>query len=869
MNRAEGDTFESKLLIVDDKPANLFALRQLLKDVGAEVIEASSGPEALLLCLKHEFALILLDVNMPEMDGYEVAESLRGSSQTRSVPIIFVTAAQTDELDRIKGFDVGAVDYIQKPINDRILLSKVRVFLELSGQRRALARQAALLDEKNRGLEAEIQERRRAEERLEQINEARSTRNRLLQTVLEPLSLPQQLEKALDIILNVPWLAIQARGAIFLADAEAGGLVMAAQRNVPDHLVRACATVAPGQCLCGKAAQSREIIFADRIDHRHSALFDDIPPHGHYCVPIAHKETLLGVINLYVQSGYVRRPGESDLLLDIAHTLAGLIAHRRVDDAMAEAKRMAEEASRSKSEFLATMSHEIRTPMNAVIGMHYLLQQTQLGDKQRDYLDKADSAVRSLLVIINDILDFSKIEAGKLEIESIEFLLADVFEQLATVVTGIARKKNIELVFSVPSETPNSLVGDPYRLGQILLNLVGNAIKFTDQGSVVVAVEQVAAAEGSVDLRFSVRDTGIGITPEQMKKLFNAFTQADGTTTRRFGGTGLGLTISKRLVEMMDGAIGATSEPGKGSEFTFTARFGCCPSVVPVVVPVHGIAGLRALVVDDLPSARESLCAMLTALDVKVTAADNGRAALAELVRAAEAGESPYDLVLMDWKMPEMDGAEAAEHIRGNASLGKTPVVVMVTAYGHDEVLQRTKNVGVNGVLVKPALPSSLLDTIYRATLAGNASAEAMPSRVRHASAPRNRLVGRRILLVEDNEINQEVAGTILSGEGASVTVVSDGQQAVAAVNAPDAGFDVVLMDIQMPVMDGYVATRRIRANPAHQSLPIIAMTANAMDEDRDQCLLCGMNDHIAKPINIDKTLATLDRWMAPLPEGT
>ncbi|MBF0561487.1 MAG: response regulator, partial [Alphaproteobacteria bacterium] len=542
-----------------------------------------------------------------------------------------------------------------------------------------------------------------------------------------------------------------------------------------------------------------------------------------------------------------------------------ITSRKQVEAALVEAKQVAEQASRTKSEFLANMSHEIRTPMNAVIGMLYLLQQTPLNDKQKDYINKIDTAAHSLLVIINDILDFSKIEAGKLDLESTEFRLSDVLVRLADMVNAAARQKNIELAIVSAPDVPNCLIGDPARLGQILLNLSNNAVKFTEQGSVVVSVTAGEVEGDMVALRFVVRDTGIGMTPEQTQKLFQAFTQADSSTTRKYGGTGLGLAISKQLVEMMGGTIGVTSQFGRGSEFAFTVRFGICIEAERVpVLPIRDIAAMRALVVDDFEVARASLCAMLRGFGLKVTEVDGGRAALQEMVRAGDAGEAPYDLVMLDWKMPEMNGVDVAQHIRANAGIGGTPLIIMVTAYGRDEVMSATRSLRIDGVLIKPVSPFIVLETLYSA-LGIKGGPQIVPGAKRLGAKRRHKtLAGRHILLVEDNAINQEVARSILEGEGAKVDLAVNGAEAVSFIGTSGADIDAVLMDLQMPVMDGYEAARRIRRLPAYADLPIIAMTANAMAQDRQQCLRMGMNDHVSKPIDVAQLLDRLNQWMKP-----
>ena len=531
-------------------------------------------------------------------------------------------------------------------------------------------------------------------------------------------------------------------------------------------------------------------------------------------------------------------------------------------DGLRRAQLVADEANQTKSAFLANMSHEIRTPMNAVIGLAYLALKTDLTAKQRDYVAKIHTAGNSLLGIINDILDFSKIEAGKLDIESVDFNLEDVMRGVTTVTLQKAYDKGLEFLVDIPNTVPLDLVGDPLRLSQVLTNVINNAVKFTERGEIHLKAAVLEQSDHEAVLRFTVRDTGPGMTREQCAKLFQPFTQADMSTTRKHGGTGLGLTISKTLVEMMGGEIGLESEPGVGTTFFFTVRVGIGNEADRRTMVPEAMHRLRTLVVDDNSVAREILTESLSDLVAVVDAVSSGAEALAAIRQHNADAAAPYDVIFMDWRMPGLDGLQTARLLRAETGLMTQPAVVMVTAFNGEEVKEAAGALNLDGFMVKPVSKSMVIDTLVT-LFASPSETGARRSEPSHDSDI-DRCAGARILLTEDNEINQQIAIELLEGAGAHVTVANNGREAVNHLDANPTGFDVVFMDLQMPIMDGHQATIAIRDDARFAALPIIAMTAHASNEERDRCLDDGMNDHISKPISPAILFETLEKYYAP-----
>ena len=569
----------------------------------------------------------------------------------------------------------------------------------------------------------------------------------------------------------------------------------------------------------------------------------------------------LSIFGLFFLARHQRK-----LALVNQHLAHEIVERRSMELFLAQAKDDALAANQAKSQFLANMSHEIRTPLNAIIGSSHLALQSDLSDRQHRYLSTIQGSGRSLLDLINGILDFSKIEAGKLSLEKEPFVLEEVINNVIHLASVKADAKNIELLVHQHQDVPNALIGDSLRLGQVLTNLVDNAIKFTEGGEVVLRVERSKSDDGRIWLRFGVQDSGIGISDEQMARLFQAFNQADTSTTRKYGGTGLGLAISKELAELMGGTLEAKSRLGEGSLFEFSAEFSAqaTPEDIDYILPAD-MKKMRVLVVDDNHSSAAILTNILEGLEFAPHAVYSGEEAISEIRRCQQGENSPYQLVLVDMMMPGLDGIATATKILADDGLPSPPTIMMVTAHGKEDIRLRARTAGLKGFMVKPVNASLVFDTIMSAMgRAGRPRATGTLSIPKPTPAFR----GRRVLVVEDHPANQLVAEEILKQAGFDVTIASNGKQAVAMVHESNTRFDVILMDLQMPIMDGHAATTELRKHFDQEQLPIIAMTANIMASEKEKCLASGMNDYLSKPIDVKALFTTLGRWIKDASAG-
>jgi two-component system, sensor histidine kinase and response regulator len=779
------------ILIVDDIPANLAIAVDYLEGNNFNVLVAQDGKEGLERAQLVKPDLILLDVMMAGMDGFQTCRRLKSIESTRDIPVIFMTAL-TDTRDKVKAFEVGAVDYVTKPFQVLELLARIRTHLTLRAMQEQLVAQNAKL----------------------QVSELYY--RRLFESAKDGIVL---LDLASGRISDVNDSVVEMLGYSREQYVKEQFLDVLPFRNIP-----------ASRAALAKLQSGESVSFEYWVMESEGRSQVDVEFFG----------------NVYIVDGTM-----------IAQcNLRDVSERRRAERNLQTAKDAAETANRAKSEFLANMSHEIRTPMSGVLGMIDLLLDTGLNSEQREFADLVKSSADSLLTIINDILDFSKIEAGRLELESIEFNLRDYIALSIKTLAFRAQQKGLELTCDIRPEVPALVVGDLNRLRQIIINLIGNAIKFTEHGEVGLRIGIDSRTPDELQLHFVVTDTGVGIAAEKQKLIFDAFSQADGSTARKFGGTGLGLTISSRLVELMGGKIWVESTLGHGSCFHFTVALGQGNEVLetaPGAVPAQ-LAGQRALVVDDSTTNRRILGEMLRCFGMKPTLAENGIAALQRLKEE----QGAFALILTDLNMPDMDGFTLVEQIRQSPELaGKTKVIILPSAGQRGEAAH-CQELGVDAYLTKPVSQSELFEVISR-VLGGSGSQAG--SAVLAAHQTKSKAARLRVLLAEDNAVNQKIASRVLEKQGHHVTIATDGREALAALVGEN--FDVVLMDVQMPEMDGFETTSAIRARERDtgKHLPIIAMTAHAMQGDRERCLAAGMDSYISKPIRPRELIELLEKF--------
>jgi len=792
---AWASTLSVPVLVVDDNPAKRLALTSVLGPLDYTIVEADSGVAALRCITAQDFAVILLDVRMPIMDGIETAALIRRRRQSEMTPIIFITAHANDEAVSLDRYAAGAVDFIFAPVVPEELRAKVSVFANLF---------------------------LRAQELADQARSVRKDADQLrLLTDAAPVGIFQTDAHNDYVYTNPRWTEITGMSAEDAVGRTWDIIIDAEQRS---SLLAEIADGGTG---------------GSELSYRFELRATGAEPRVVLVTARSIPDTMGG------RSGWVG-------------TLADVTAETGAELAMSHARDEATEASRLKSDFLANMSHEIRTPMNGVIGMTDLLLETDLDDRQRDYAQTVRNSGEALLTIINDILDFSKVEAGMLEIENIEFNVQGVVDDVVDLLAGPAQAKGLELIAMVESSVPALVMGDPGRVRQVLTNLIANAVKFTQAGEIVVRVTRVDTETdgGEAVVRFDVSDTGDGIAPDKLDTIFQPFVQADTSTSRKYGGTGLGLAISVQLVALMAGDCGVLSQLGEGSLFWFTIRVQAESTLDNgVAVPETGLSGARALIVDDNASLRDVLSNYLTEWDVKVDTAASAAGALAEL-RRAETESQRFAVVLLDQSMPGMEGPDLKKALVRDPTLAGR--LVLMTGLGQERDVGDAAALGALTALSKPVHRKDLL-TCLRVVL-GFEGAEPGPA---EAAAPRPSRVGERrlgrLLLAEDNLINQKVAVAILSNAGYLVDTVLNGAAAVDAVSAQP--YDAILMDCQMPVMNGYEATAAIRAQGGSTGMtPIIAMTAGARREDQERCMAEGMDSYLAKPVSKDALLALVSR---------
>ncbi|MBF0424748.1 MAG: response regulator [Magnetococcales bacterium] len=798
----------TRVLVVDDSRSARRALMGLLQRYGFELLEAASGEEALRMLAVTTVRIALVDYQMPGMDGFQLIRHMRGRFSPEEMAIIGLSGHDKGDLAS-RLLKAGANDFLAKPFRNEELLCRVFQVIDAIDHQHEMA---GLL------------------KRQENL----AKRHRAI------------LDHALDAIITTDR---QGRVVDFNPAAEAlFGFEKGATTGRPVHDL-----IIPPHLR--KRYQRAIARWTDRGGSAAAGLKRRLE------VPGIHASG--GAIDLEIALTAVNLDDD----IQFTAFLHDTTQRHQLLKSLEEALQAAESASRAKSEFIANTSHEIRTPMNAIIGFTELALKTELSPRLADYLGKVRKASHTLMGLIDDILDFSKMEAGKLELDPVVFDLQDMVDHLAELFSMQTTEKGIELVFHAPVTTHRALYGDAQRLEQILINLIRNAIKFTDSGTIAVRITLHDTTPGGVEFHCQVEDTGIGVDPERLPHLFQPFVQADGSTTRRFGGTGLGLTICKRLVELMAGTIQAESTPGVGSTFSFRLPLESRPPLHadPLAV-TRRFRGMQVLVVDDNTATREMLIGILSSFGMEPIAVGSGEAAMAEALTAQTAGR-PFPLILMDWRLPGEDGIAVTRtlwaHQHATSPTIARTKVIMLTAFGDEETEQEACAAGIDAFIHKPVTRSQILDAIQRVFGEQPPRRDHTARMLAEEAETTSKIGGARILLAEDNEINQQVARGLLERVGLSVEIAGNGQEVLRLLDRNT--YEAVLLDIQMPVMDGLETARRLRADPRFRTLPLIAMTAHAMADDKRRCLEAGMNDHLAKPIRPERLYGLLSRLVGPL----